>query len=80
MILTTHYLMNHPATACQAFAWIGQSFAHCDDCNKPYWWHTHRYALGEEKGPAPFDRPYKPKLKVISRSEAARVKAKWAET
>lgn len=26
---------------CPAFQWIGQSFAHCDGCGKPFWLHSH---------------------------------------
>lgn len=26
-------------TACVAFAWIGQSFAYCDNCSRPAWEH-----------------------------------------
>jgi hypothetical protein len=26
---------------CKGFTWLGQSFACCDNCGKPYWEHTH---------------------------------------
>ena len=30
-----------PSTDCRGFRWIGQSFAQCDGCGRPYWEHTH---------------------------------------
>jgi hypothetical protein len=69
--------------ACPAFAWIGQSFAHCDDCGEPYWDHTHRYALGDENRQATTAGPFAPSrhqfLKVITRKEADAVRAKWED-
>ena len=37
---------NSAPKVCEAFAWIGQSFAHCDSCGQPYWEHTHIWGCG----------------------------------
>lgn len=51
--------------ACEAFWWIGQSFAHCDNCGKPYWEHTHDWRRG---GAVP-----------ITPDQAARMKLIWQD-
>jgi hypothetical protein len=38
-------------TACDGFRWLGQSFAHCDGCGKPYWEHTHDLQVRRDAGP-----------------------------
>ena len=50
--------------ACEAYAWIGQSFKYCDDCGKPYWEHTHIARGGGRRDP-------------ITPDSAAAVKARW---
>ena len=35
---------------CLVFAWIGQSFASCDNCGKPYWEHLFDPVYGGGKG------------------------------
>lgn len=60
------------ATApCPAFAWIGQSFAHCDTCGKPFWIHSH---VARVRG-GPFDGKWW--YRVITREDAAACQAKW---
>ena len=52
---------------CEAFSWIGQSFAHCDKCGLPYWEHTHIWGVGRqvvERVP-------------ITPEDAERTRAKW---
>ncbi|MFC8531874.1 hypothetical protein [Nocardia sp. NPDC057227] len=34
-----------PGEACAGFAWLGQSFAYCDRCARPFWEHTHEDRL-----------------------------------
>lgn len=58
---------------CFAFQWIGQSFASCDNCGKPYWEHTH--VAGPRPGGSPFDgRTFH---RLIPKAEAEWVRAKW---
>lgn len=52
---------------CEGFAWIGQSFAHCDRCGHPYWEHTHDEQVRD-------GRWFR---KLISRKEADAVRHKW---
>lgn len=32
--------------SCDTFHWVGQSFAHCDNCGRPYWDHTYEIIAG----------------------------------
>lgn len=52
---------------CAGFAWVGQSFAHCDICGEPYWEHEYdrQFVNGGDA------------QVVIPADVAARVKAKW---
>jgi len=43
--------MSEPSKACAGFQWIGQSFAHCDGCGRPYWEHTHDRQIQKDAGP-----------------------------
>lgn len=36
---------------CEGFAWVGQSFACCDECGRPYWEHSHDRRSGGPDGP-----------------------------
>lgn len=58
---------------CEVFAWIGQTFASCDNCGKPYWEHPYEYVLGIGN-PFTDDGTRQP----ITAERAAVVKAKWA--
>jgi len=37
-------------TQCDVFAWVGQSFKHCDECGQPFWEHTHELRGGPTYG------------------------------
>jgi len=53
--------------SCAGFEWLGQSFATCDGCGRPYWEHEFDMVLGNggwERTP-------------ITPEVAASVKAKW---
>ena len=39
-----------PGWTCRAFVWVGQSFASCDACGRPFWEHTHKRGLGVDAG------------------------------
>lgn len=54
---------------CNAFRWVGQSFATCDACGEPYWAHTHRMGVGDEHG----------ERIPITSEDAQRTKAKWGQ-
>jgi hypothetical protein len=63
-----------PEKPCAGFQWIGQSFASCDRCGKPYWEHTHEERLPEGArlfGSKPME------LVPISPERAALCKRKW---
>ena len=73
MSSTYELMQRRHRQACGAFAWLGQSFAFCDDCGQPYWDHTH-YGMGaSERGPG------RRVLKVITRASAARVRDEWED-
>ena len=36
---------------CEGFAWVGQSFASCEECGRPYWEHSHDRRSGGSDGP-----------------------------
>lgn len=38
---------------CKGFQWIGQSFASCDGCGKPYWEHDYDAQIKRDR-PHPF--------------------------
>lgn len=61
------YEPTEPPPQCEAFAWIGQSFRHCDNCGEPYWEHTHEHGVGSQFGT----------LVPITPEGASRVKSKW---
>lgn len=60
-VVTAHERMGKPV-ACPAFQWIGQSWASCDNCGKPFWEHTHETVSADGK---PFGHL---KRRVIPRS------------
>ena len=68
---TTYDLMMNPR-ACAGFQWIGQSFAHCDNCGKPYWDHSHEDRLGRG---GPFSGGSR--RTVITRKQAEVCRRKW---
>jgi hypothetical protein len=63
-----------PEKPCAGFQWIGQSFASCDRCGKPYWEHTHEERLPEGAGPFGAEPM---ELVPISPESAAACKRKW---
>lgn len=60
-------------STCPAFAWVGQTFASCDECGEPYWNHTHRYAVGVGE---PFGGGLV--LVPITAEEAEAARRKWS--
>ncbi len=38
------------AGECITFWWIGQDFAHCDLCGRPYWRHLREPGFGDQAG------------------------------
>lgn len=68
---STYDLMMNPR-ACRGFQWVGQSFAHCENCGQPYWDRTHEERLGPG---GPFGNSWR--LVVIPRELARRVERNW---
>ena len=38
----------HTEEPCVTFHWIGQDFAFCDRCSRPYWRHSREFGLGDK--------------------------------
>ena len=56
---------------CLAFHWIGQTFASCNECGKPFWEHSHdARSVG-----GPFSDRWR--RVVISRQAAEYCRARW---
>jgi uncharacterized protein with PIN domain len=55
---------------CESYKWMGQSFKYCDDCGNPFWEHSH-YDTSRES------HPFRTFRRIISRTHAERVKARW---
>ena len=60
--------------ACKGFAWVGQSFAHCEQCGEPYW--EHQYDKQIKRGSGPFDDDSWHYVLITDELKAA-VRAKW---
>jgi len=57
-------------SSCDTFAWIGQSFACCERCSRPFWEHSY----DEVPGDIPFGEM---KKRLITAEEKAKCRAKW---
>ena len=53
-------------TFCAGFKWVGQSFAHCDECGFAYWEHE-------------FDE-FRGVRTRITKRDAKRVREQWGES
>lgn len=60
--------------SCKGFAWLGQSFKHCDRCGLPYWEHTHDQQFSRDRGPFDAD-PWV--LVPITPEQAEATRRKW---
>jgi hypothetical protein len=60
---------------CEAFQWVGQSFASCDGCGRPYWEHSHIEQAGEGSGPFAPEWVRVP----ITAEDAYQVRRKWEQ-
>lgn len=61
------------AAVCEGFAWVGQSFASCDECGRPYWEHSHDRRSGGSDGPFGLGL----RLVPITPEQALGCRAKW---
>lgn len=59
---------------CKGFQWVGQTFASCDGCGKPFW--EHEFDTRAKPGSGPFDdEPFD--YVPISDEQKAATRAKW---